>query len=76
MKIRKWTIPLTFVGLGGLGAMLFTERGRKLIRSGAERLRATPGRLAAWSGPAQEELDQIQRAVKKIEQSLGTQAAR
>jgi hypothetical protein len=56
--------------------MLFTERGRKLIRSGAERLGATRGRLAAWNGPAQEELGQIQQAVKEIEQSLGTQTAR
>ncbi len=76
MSMRKWTISLTFMGLGGLGAMLFTERGRKLIRSGAERLGATRGRLAAWNGPAQEELGQIQQAVKEIEQSLGTQTAR
>jgi hypothetical protein len=55
--------------------MLFTERGRKLIRSGTERLRATPGRLAAWNGSAQEELDHIQQAVKEIEQSLETPTA-
>ncbi len=36
--VRKWTIPLTFVGLGFLGAVLFSERGRKLIRSTAERI--------------------------------------
>ena len=76
MSVRKWTLRLTFAGLGGLGAMLFTERGRKLIRSGAERVRATPGRVAAWNGSAQEELNHIQQAVKELEQSLGTQTVR
>jgi hypothetical protein len=75
MKVRKWTIPMAFVGLGGLGAMLFSERGRKLIRSIAERFSTAPGRLAAWNDAAQEELDHIQHAVKELEQSLGTHTA-
>jgi hypothetical protein len=75
VSVRKWTIPLTFVGLSGLGAMLFSERGRKLIHSMAERFSGTPGRLAAWNDPAQKELDKIQQAVKELEQSLGTHTA-
>lgn len=76
MTVRKWTIPLTCLGLGGLGAMLFSERGQKLIRAAAQRVSETPAHLAAWNDAAREELDHIQRAVKDLEQSLGTQAAR
>ncbi len=76
MKVRKWTIPLTFVGLGGLGAILFSERGRKLLRSTAARVGATPGRLAAWNDSAKQELDHIQQEIKELEQSLGPHTAR
>ena len=75
MKVRKWTIRMTVLGLGGQGAMLLSERGRKLIRSAAERFGAAPGRLAAWNDAAQEELDHIQHAVMELEQSLGTHTA-
>lgn len=75
MSVPKWTIPLTFVGLSGLGAVLFSERGRKLVRSFAERLSAAPGRFAVWNDAAQMELDHIQQAVKELEQSLGTHTA-
>ncbi len=74
MKVRKWTIRMAVVGLGGLGAMLFSERGRKLIRS-ADRLSGATGRLAAWNDAAQRELDHIQDAVIELEQSLGTHTA-
>jgi hypothetical protein len=46
-----------------------------MIRASVERFRATPGQLAAWNDSAQEELDHIQQAVKKLEQSIGTQPA-
>lgn len=75
MSLRKWRLPLAFVGLGGLGAMLFSERGRRLIHSAAGRFHSTPGRLLAWNGSAEEELNHIQQAVKEIEQSLGTHPA-
>ena len=73
MSVPKWT--LTFVGLSGLGAMFFSERGRKLIRSAAQRLSAAPGRLVAWNESAQVELNHIQQAVKELEHSLGTHTA-
>jgi hypothetical protein len=72
MSIRKWGIPLAFVGLGGLGALFFSERGRKLIYSMIEGCQAAPGRLLAWNNSSQQELDHIQQAVKQIEQSLET----
>jgi hypothetical protein len=55
--------------------MLLSPRGRKLIRSAAERFSAAPVRLAAWDDSAKHELDYIQQAVKELEQSLGTHTA-
>ncbi len=76
MSARKWGVPLAFVGLGGLGAVLFSERGRKMIHSAAGHLQATPGRLLAWNDSAKEELNHIQQEVKELEQSLGTHTVR
>ena len=75
MRNRKWAMRMTLIGLGGLGAMLFTDRGRKLIRSAAARFSDAPERLAAWNDAAQEELHHIQHAVVELEESLGTHTA-
>jgi len=75
MSARRWTIPLAFLGLGGLGAMLLSERGQKLLRSMAERLGATPGQLAVWNHSAQEELDHIEQEVEELEHSLRARTA-
>lgn len=75
MSVRRLTIPLTFLGLGGLGAILLSEKGRKLVRVTVERFRATPEQLAAWNNSAQQELNHIQQAVKELEQSLKTRPA-
>jgi hypothetical protein len=76
MNISKWKIPLTLAGLGGLGALLFSPRGRKLVHSAAECISKTPGQLAAWNDSAKDELDHIQQALQELEQSLGTHTAR
>lgn len=76
MSVRKWTIPLTLAGLGGLGAMLFSSRGRKLIHSAAGRSGAKPGRQEAWNDSAQKELDHIQQELKELEHLIGATPAR
>ncbi len=76
MKSGSWKVPLTLAGLGGVGAMLFSSRGRKLIRSAATRFSPAPQRLVAWSDSAKNELDHIQQAIKELEQSLSTHTAR
>jgi hypothetical protein len=76
MTVRKWTIPLTLAGLGGLGAVLFTQRGRSFLRSAMRRVGADPGCLAAWNDSARDELNHIRQAVRELEQSLGTHSAR
>ncbi len=76
MNVSKWKIPLTLAGLGGVGALLFSARARKLIHSTTERLNQTPERVVAWNDSAKDELTHIQQAVQALEQSLGTHTAR
>jgi len=76
MKASSWKIPLTLAGLGGVGAMLLSPRGRKLIHSAAARFSVAPERLVAWNDSAKNELDHIQQALKELEQSLSTHTAR
>jgi hypothetical protein len=76
MNVSKWKIPLTLAGLGGVGALLFSSRGRKLIHSTRERLNQAPERLVAWNDSAKDELNHIQQALQALEQSIGTHTAR
>lgn len=60
--MRKW-IPLTFLGLGGLGAIVFTVR--KMLRTAELKQNAL-----AWNDSAQQQLNQVQQAVTRLEESL------
>lgn len=68
--MRKWYFPMTVVGLGGLGVLLFTERGRRSLRKLVEFLPEAPQHLAEWNGTAQRELDHIQATLKQVAESL------
>lgn len=68
--MRKWYLPMTVLGLGGLGVLLFTERGRKLVDEISEYLSEAPARLADWNDTAQRELDRIQTALNRVADSL------
>jgi hypothetical protein len=70
--MRKWTLPLTVVGLSGLGAVLLSKRGRKHVGFTPERSGENTGRLVAWNDSATDELHQIQQAVEELEHSFGT----
>ncbi|HVZ17351.1 MAG TPA: hypothetical protein VG897_09570, partial [Terriglobales bacterium] len=61
--MRKWYFPMTVVGLGGLGVLLFTDRGRRALAWLAEYLPQAPERFAEWNEAAQRELDRIQAAL-------------
>ncbi len=68
--MRKWYLPMTVMGLGGLGVLLFTDRGRKLIRWAAESMPHAQSALAEWNETAQRELDRIQTALNRVAESL------
>jgi hypothetical protein len=68
--MRKWYLPMTVLGLGSLGVLLFTERGRSLLWQLRDFMAEAPWRLEEWNETAQEELDRIQRALNRVAESL------
>lgn len=69
--MRRWYFPMTVVGLGGLGMLLFTDRGRRVLGWVAEHLPEAPRHLAEWNETAQHELDRIQATLDEVSKSLG-----
>ncbi len=68
--MRKWYLPMTVMGLGGLGVLLFTDRGRKVIRWAVDSLPHAHAQLQEWNETAQRELDRIQIALQRVAESL------
>jgi len=68
--MRKWYVPLTVLGLGGIGILLLSERGREAMRWLSDRLEQAPERLGQWNDTAQQELDYIQEALNRIAESI------
>lgn len=68
--MRKWYLPLTVLGIGSLGAALFTERGRKLVGSVFEKTPTAPSKFIEWNETAQSELARIQEALDRIAEHL------
>ncbi len=68
--MRKIYVPLTLLGLGGLGWLFLTERGQKALRWVGENVQRGPARLLEWNEVAQRELDRIQVALNRVAESL------
>jgi hypothetical protein len=68
--MRKWYVPLTLLGIGGLGYLFLTERGRTTLRWLGENLYRAPDRFLEWNEAAQRELDRIQTALNRVAESL------
>jgi hypothetical protein len=68
--MRRWYVPLTVLGLGGVGAFLLSERGRSAIRGIIQSFREAPDRLMEWNENLDSELDRIQTALNQIAESL------
>ncbi len=64
--MRKWTLPLTVVGLSGLGAVLLSKRARRLVGFTPGRSGENSGRLVAWNDSATDELHKIKQAVEEL----------
>jgi len=68
--MRRWYLPLTVIGLGGVGALLLSERGRSALRTVLKGFWEAPDRLLDWNGDLESELDRIQSALDGIAESL------
>jgi len=68
--MRRLYVPLTVVGLAGLGLLLVSEAGQQAIDWLAENWERTPGRLNEWNEAAQRELDKLESALDQVAESL------
>lgn len=74
--MKKWAVPLTVLGLGGLGALAFSRRGRSAVKWMADQFPEAPDKIAAFNDAAQSELDRIQNALNEIAESLQAKPVR
>jgi len=68
--MRRWYLPLTVLGLGGVSAFLLSERGRTKLRAISKRFQQAPDRLLELNDSLQSDLDRIQAALDRIADSL------
>lgn len=68
--MRKWYVPLTVLGLSGVGLLLLSEPGRRKLRWLGQNLRRAPEALVTWNETAQRELDRIQTALNRVAATL------
>jgi hypothetical protein len=64
--MRRWYVPLAVLGVGGIGLLFLTDRGRQALRWIAGNL----SHAAEWNEAAQRELDRIQIALNRVAESL------
>jgi len=64
--MRTWYVPLALMGVGGLGVLFLTDRGRQTLRWLADNLQ----HAVEWNEAAQRELDRIQVALNRVSESL------
>jgi hypothetical protein len=69
--MRKWYLPLTVLGLGGLGVLLGTQKGRNAVRRASEIFEDAPAQLANLNESLDDEMANIQEAVDSIAAILG-----
>ena len=73
--MRKWFVPLTVLGVGGIGAFLLTDKGRDVLRRLRAKFEEAPERWEEWNDAAQLELERIQAALDQIADSIGPRGA-
>jgi hypothetical protein len=70
--MRRYYVPLTVMGVAGVGLLLFSERGRQALRWISENFEGAPEAFFGWNEAAQRELDRLQAAVNQLAESLQT----
>jgi len=68
--MRKWYIPLAVAGVGGLGAFLLSETGRRAMRWFGHCVRWNAQGMLEWNAAAEAELKAIQSALAALADTL------
>jgi len=69
--MRRWYVPLTVLGLGSIGVVLLSERGRNALREFFARFGQASETLEEWSSDLRHELSSIEATLDRIADSLG-----
>ena len=69
-NLATWGLGGLGVVLGGVGVMLFSDRGRRILRTAAEKIWHAPDQLELWNESAQQELDRIKETLNQLAQAL------
>ena len=69
--MRKWFVPITVLGLGGLGVLLGTEKGRETVRRVSQFVHEGPERLSGLNDAVERELASLQESVDAVAERLG-----
>jgi len=68
--MSRWYLPLTVLGLGSLGVLFGTDRGRRALERAADYLEDLPDDYSQWMDMTDREIADIQSAVNQIAASL------
>jgi hypothetical protein len=68
--MRKWYLPLTVLGLGSLGVLIATERGRSMLRQVGQGLDRAPDQLRQLSDAFEDEVSKIQATLDSLNDLL------
>ena len=68
--MKKWALPVTVLGLSGLGLLLSSDRGRERVRRAFDKLVEHGDPLGEFNKFCEEQLDMIQRNLDRLAEAL------
>lgn len=64
--MKKWYMPLAVLGIGSLGALLLSDRGRQALRWVADSVERHQEKILEWNEAAEREIDRLEEALNRI----------
>ena len=68
--MKKWYMPLAVLGIGSLGALLLSDRGRQTLRWVAESIERHQNTFDEWNEAAEREIIRLEEALERIADSI------
>lgn len=68
--MRKWYVPMTVAGLGGLGLLLASDWGRNALRRLRRSMQAAPGALREFNCAVEGEITRLQESVDELARAI------
>ena len=67
---KKWYMSLALLGIGSVGALLLSDRGRQAVRWVTENLGRHHEAFQDWNDAAQRELERLEEALNRVADSI------